>query len=266
MAQLAAIEGGALNPHRFALAMPKMRDADYADLRKDIAEHGQRVPIVLYQGHILDGVHRYRACGDLGLTPVSEAFDGDDLAALALVVSLNIRRRHMSKDMLAALGVAELLDEEKRKAAERMNEGRPSAEVGTGSKAVEVVAKAVGVGKGKVQEAAKLKDEDLTLFQQVAEGRTTLAAASAERAEERAQADPEYAQVRARQQEDAALSRVADRIRGLATADLDAAQPGLARLQADKADSYRGWICTARTVLDRVQASLDAHQTVRRIR
>jgi len=45
-----------------------MHAAQYAALLHDIAERGVLTPIDLdEQGHILDGHHRIRACGELGV-------------------------------------------------------------------------------------------------------------------------------------------------------------------------------------------------------
>jgi hypothetical protein len=51
---------------------------------------------MLYQGKVLDGCHRYKACLKAGIEPRFEEFKGDDAAAAAFVVSKNIRRRHLT--------------------------------------------------------------------------------------------------------------------------------------------------------------------------
>jgi ParB family chromosome partitioning protein len=46
-----------------------------------------RHPVVRYQGKILDGRNRLLACERAGVEPRFEDFEGDDAAALALVIS-----------------------------------------------------------------------------------------------------------------------------------------------------------------------------------
>src|SRR2546426_6450925 len=53
--------------HPLAEIMPRLPPQEFAALKKDIAERGVKVPILLYQGKILDGKERVRACKELGV-------------------------------------------------------------------------------------------------------------------------------------------------------------------------------------------------------
>ena len=48
-----------------------MTAEEYEGLKASIKERGQEVPILLLNGQNLDGRHRYRACLDLGIEPVT---------------------------------------------------------------------------------------------------------------------------------------------------------------------------------------------------
>ncbi|MDA2928500.1 ParB N-terminal domain-containing protein [Acidobacteria bacterium AH-259-O06] len=49
--------------------LPNMPPEQYDGLKADIAERGVMVPIdITEDGYILDGHHRYGACGELGIT------------------------------------------------------------------------------------------------------------------------------------------------------------------------------------------------------
>ena len=65
-------------------------------LRSDISKHGLRVPIVLYKGQVLEGWHRCRACCETGTEIRTEEFTGDERAALAFGLSMNLARRHLT--------------------------------------------------------------------------------------------------------------------------------------------------------------------------
>jgi ParB-like chromosome segregation protein Spo0J len=85
-----------LEPHPLARTFPPMEVEDFNKLKHDIRENGQREPIVLHEGKILDGVHRYNACCDLGMTPTTKSYTGKD--PLGFVISMNIHRRHLTAE------------------------------------------------------------------------------------------------------------------------------------------------------------------------
>ena len=81
--------------HPLSAAFPGMSKTDLAALTDDIAEEGQREPITLYEGMILDGWHRYQACVACGRVPVTvELPSGID--PVAFVKSHNLHRRHLT--------------------------------------------------------------------------------------------------------------------------------------------------------------------------
>ncbi len=90
--------------HPFANLIPSMSDEEYQGLKADIAEHGQHEAIVLYEGQILDGRHRHRACCELGLVPKFREWEGSG-SAIDLVVSENLHRRHLTPGQRAVIAV-----------------------------------------------------------------------------------------------------------------------------------------------------------------
>ena len=64
-----------------------MSDEEYAELKRDIAAHGQIELVTLHEGAILDGRNRYRACMELGITPNTETFHANGLSALDYVIA-----------------------------------------------------------------------------------------------------------------------------------------------------------------------------------
>jgi len=84
-----------LKHHPAADAFPVFDASRHAELVEDIREHGQREPITLCDGMILDGRNRYRACIELGVTPKTREFNGDPWA---YAWSLNGQRRDLVEE------------------------------------------------------------------------------------------------------------------------------------------------------------------------
>jgi hypothetical protein len=88
---------GNLEPHMLAEQFPLLEGDDFKSFKRDIKMNGLKVPILLFQGKILDGRNRYRACRELGIEPTTENFEGSESEASLLVLALNLHRRHLSQ-------------------------------------------------------------------------------------------------------------------------------------------------------------------------
>ena len=68
-----------MKKHKFNI-FPEMQADDYERLKADIAANGydENMPITVYQGDIIDGWNRYRACNELNAKPKIEQFAGSD--------------------------------------------------------------------------------------------------------------------------------------------------------------------------------------------
>lgn len=93
-----------LQQHPLSAAWPSMPSAEFSALIEDIKAHGQHDVGVIYEGQVLDGWHRYRACAAIGIEFKAVEFDGDD--PRAFVISKNGRRRHVSASVLAISAAA----------------------------------------------------------------------------------------------------------------------------------------------------------------
>lgn len=91
-----------LAPHPAAEIFPLMTGADFEALVADIRENGQRDPIVLHDGMILDGRNRYHACQQIGAKPATVKWDGKG-TPVAFVISANLRRRHLNESQRAMI-------------------------------------------------------------------------------------------------------------------------------------------------------------------
>ena len=59
--------------HPLAKLMPPMTAEEFTDLKADIRTNGIQMPIYLYEGKIIDGVHRYGAALAVGYTTRSRS-------------------------------------------------------------------------------------------------------------------------------------------------------------------------------------------------
>jgi len=90
--------------HDVCNLFPMMADDEYRALVEDIRKHGLREPIVVWQGKIVDGRNRYRACMELGITPQYREWDGRG-SLTAFVVSQNLHRRHLTASQKAVVAL-----------------------------------------------------------------------------------------------------------------------------------------------------------------
>ena len=89
-----------LIPHAFSEILPAMADSDLASLRESLKTDGYiGPPIYTFEGKILDGVHRYRLCMELGIDPQFVEYAGADAFRFAL--NQNLARRHLNESQRA---------------------------------------------------------------------------------------------------------------------------------------------------------------------
>lgn len=91
--------------HPLAAMFPLLEGKEFSDLIISIKSNGLRDTITLYEGKILDGRNRYRACIEAGIEPRTEPLpDGQD--PLQFVYIKNVTRRHLTVSQ-RALAVAQ---------------------------------------------------------------------------------------------------------------------------------------------------------------
>jgi len=98
-----------MKTHPAAKAIPEMLPDEYETLKADIEARGQVVPIETYQGALIDGRHRYRACKELKIEPDVVEVDIGDLTPAEYVWSVNGVRRHLTVEQRLCVGVKLLL-------------------------------------------------------------------------------------------------------------------------------------------------------------
>jgi len=137
---------GCYAQHPISAAYPPMSDSEFSALVKDIRVHGQQFPIVLFDGQVLDGTHRLRACVELGRAPKTTLLTGSWEDALAYVRSANERRRHLTPSQLSIVA-AKLTD---------LPRGRPTKNDSRKSFSVGAAAKMFNVGRESITRAKRV--------------------------------------------------------------------------------------------------------------
>lgn len=169
--------------HPIADLFPMMETAAFAELVDDISEHGLREMIVLYEGKILDGRNRYRACREAGIEPEFCEFDGDD--PLAYAISLNLKRRHLNESQRAMVA-AELAT---------FGKGRPTENPPIGGFKTEEAAKLLNVAPRSIERARVVREKGVPeLVGAVKAGKMAVSAA-AKIAKERADIQAELMKI-----------------------------------------------------------------------
>lgn len=132
-----------LKQHPLSAAFPAMSAEDFASLVEDIKVNGQREPVMVHEGMVLDGWHRYQACLQLGFKPQQFTFSANK-DPVAFVLSHNLHRRHLTPSQRAAAAVA---------CAEWRPKGRPGkAETVSGFREKDL-AKAAGTSDRTIRDA-----------------------------------------------------------------------------------------------------------------
>jgi ParB-like chromosome segregation protein Spo0J len=163
--------GWPTDAHLAAKLFPLMKEADLGLLVDDIVEHGLREPILVYQGLILDGRNRLRACELAGVEPRFVEWDGVG-SPLAIVLSRNLHRRHLNEGQRAiiaarAKGMFEDEAAERKRAAQFGHDSQsPAADGGDREKSPEnaVAANLQQPGRATAKAAELLNVSERSVF------------------------------------------------------------------------------------------------------
>lgn len=105
--------------HPYAHLFPMMSTTEHSALVADIKAHGLLHPLTTYQGSIIDGRNRYRACEEAGVEPRYEELP-DGVEPLDYVVATNYTRRHLSESQRALASARIMEHSVTREAAGKM--------------------------------------------------------------------------------------------------------------------------------------------------
>ncbi len=155
-----------LECHEVAGMFPLMNGTGFKELADSIEEQGLQLPIELYQGKILDGRNRYRACLDRDIEPDLIDVEPDD--PVAYVLAMNLHRRHLNESqrgMVAARAKEIYKAKAKKRKEATLKKGSKKPDVANlphrqdQGKARDQAGAAVGVSGKTVDHAAKVLDK-----------------------------------------------------------------------------------------------------------
>lgn len=171
-----------MKKHKFNY-LPDANDHDFQGILESIKARGfdAKQPVTLYQGDVLDGWQRQRACDQLGAKPTYKDFTGTDLDALDFV-RMMAERRNLNSGQKAACA-AEAQDLMDAIAGTQPKGGRPKAEDKPRQKIAEVLpderktshklAESFGTNRTYVNQARKIKEAAPEIAEKVKAGKMT---------------------------------------------------------------------------------------------
>lgn len=178
--------------HEFCQKLPMMPTEELEALSEDIRQNGLLIPILTWQGEIIDGRHRYLACQRAGVEPRFEEWKREDKSLIGLILSLNVRRRQLTSSQKAALAVealpfyeaeaAERLAAGQKRGGEIAGSGRPNSSSqkvdssknpysDNANKAIAQAAKDAGTNRTYVSQAKDMKRDDPERFERMKQGK-----------------------------------------------------------------------------------------------
>lgn len=183
--------------HPVTNLFPLLEGPEFDELKADIAANGLLEPIWLHpDGSIIDGRNRHRACIETVTRPEFRTWDGQG-SLVALVVSLNLKRRHLTSSQRAAisLDVLPMLEEEakERQGAQshfaHVKEEIPEDEKG---QARDQAADLFQTNPRYVQDAKRLQEQAPDLLDRVRSGEQSIPQAKRELKEREREAVREH--------------------------------------------------------------------------
>ena len=102
--EILTVDNHPIQIHEVVHLFPKMSDAEYSELKADIAKNGLKVPILKFGDVVVDGWHRLCVCKELGITPQFVQLQAaNDAEMRSAVYSINAVRRNLDTHQRALI-------------------------------------------------------------------------------------------------------------------------------------------------------------------
>lgn len=180
-----------MKKHKFNI-FPEAKLEDFNRLLDDIRANGfdKTHPITIYEGEIIDGWNRQRACDEIGINPAYTTFTGTDDEAIAFVMRTNKRRNLNSgqwaciaaeaDDLLAVIKKQVERDAERKRIENAANQHQPQDKKLSAltnqhaEKTATKVAELFNTNRTYVNQAVKIKEKAPEVFEKVKAGKMTM--------------------------------------------------------------------------------------------
>jgi len=175
--------------HEAANLFPMMSEDEFSALKKDIATNGLVEPIWMYDGKIIDGRNRYRACLETNVVPRFRQWNGDG-SLVAFVISLNLQRRSLTSSQKATIAVQSLPmieAEAKERQLSGLKQGakmpvvqKVEQRTEPAKKSIEIAAEITGTNHEYVASAKNIQKSDPAMFKRIQNGEISIKRAKEE--------------------------------------------------------------------------------------
>lgn len=160
--------------HQLCELLPEMSAAEYQALKLSVTQNGLIEPIELFEGKVLDGRHRQRACWEIlaetGVPPKNWRYvplEGTHRDAYDRVIAKGLARREMSKSQKACMALRLMLELDARRAGGAEFVGKTST----------LAAERCGVSDRYVQRVKAIHEKEPGLVDSIATGELSIGAA-----------------------------------------------------------------------------------------
>tara|TARA_Y100000310_G_scaffold294855_1_gene325685 strand:- start:1528 stop:2661 length:1134 start_codon:yes stop_codon:yes gene_type:complete len=112
-----------MESHEHANIFPMMQKEEFEELKDDLKINGLIEAITTFEGKIIDGRNRYKACLETNTKPRFEEWNGSG-SLVQYIVSLNLKRRHLTSSQRAVLALRILPALEEEAKERQVNAGK----------------------------------------------------------------------------------------------------------------------------------------------
>jgi N6-adenosine-specific RNA methylase IME4 len=164
--------------HPIGAINPKLQDWEYQELKTDILKNGIQQPIVIYEGKILDGWHKYNIAVSASMEFPTTIYTGScptDYVASTLE-GRNLTKEHKAAIMLALNG--DRIPVTIKTTINAPTKGKKGFTATANPNSSRSIAKKLNINRDTVQKVTKLKNESPEIFDKVVKGDLTYADAA----------------------------------------------------------------------------------------